>query len=89
MRGIGLSLIGLAAAEAAAGRSERRGADRRRCRGPLQEEGIVVAYSDETPGRDLVERARAALSAQELERATTSAGVSTLSEALDLARTPY
>jgi len=51
-----------------------------------QEEGVVVVYSDETPGSELVEQARAALSAAELARATEAGGRLTIHEALDLAR---
>lgn len=50
-----------------------------------QEEGIVVVYSDETPGRELVEQARAALSADELERASELGRRLTLAESLELA----
>ena len=51
-----------------------------------QEEGIVVAYSEETAGSELVEQARAALSADELARATELGRRLTIEEALDLAR---
>jgi hypothetical protein len=51
-----------------------------------QEEGIVVAYSDETPGRELVDQARAALSAEDLARATELGRRLTIEDALDLAR---
>ncbi len=51
-----------------------------------QEEGIVVVYSDETPGREFVDQARAALSADELARATEAGRRLTIEEALDLAR---
>ena len=46
----------------------------------------MVVYSDETPGSDLVEQARAALSADELARATELGRRLTIEEALDLAR---
>jgi hypothetical protein len=46
----------------------------------------VVVYSDETPGSELVERARAALSPEELEHATEIGRRLTIAEALDLAR---
>ena len=51
-----------------------------------QEEGVVVVYSDETPGRELVEQARATLSADELARAVEIGRRLTLDEALELAR---
>jgi hypothetical protein len=50
------------------------------------EEGIVVVYSDETPGSELVDRARAALTGDEVERATEMGRRLTIKEALDLAR---
>jgi hypothetical protein len=52
-----------------------------------QEEGIVVVYSDDTPGRELVEQARDLLSAEELTRATDAGRRLTLTDALELART--
>jgi hypothetical protein len=51
-----------------------------------QQEGIVNVYSGETPGREFIDRARAALSAKEVERATEVGGNLTIKEALDLAR---
>ncbi len=51
-----------------------------------QEEGIVVVYSDETPGRELVEQGRAALSATELARATEFGQQLTVPEILELVR---
>jgi hypothetical protein len=45
-----------------------------------------VVYSDETPGRELVERARAALSAEGLAHATEMGHRLTIKEALELAR---
>jgi len=50
------------------------------------EDGIVVVYSDETPGRDLIEQARAALSAEELVAAAAVARQLTVAEILGLAR---
>jgi hypothetical protein len=51
-----------------------------------QDEGIVVVCSDETPGRELVEQARAELSAEELAAATEAGRRLTIDEALGLAR---
>jgi hypothetical protein len=51
-----------------------------------QEEGVVVVYSDETPGREIVEQARASLSSDELARATEIGRRLTIEEVLDLAR---
>ena len=52
------------------------------------EEGIVNVYSDETPGREFVDQARAELSADEVARATEVGRRLTIKETLDLARTP-
>jgi hypothetical protein len=53
-----------------------------------QEEGIVVVYveSHASPGRELVEQARTALSADEMARATETGRRLTVADALDLAR---
>ena len=51
-----------------------------------QQEGIVNVYSDETPGREFVDQARAALSADEVARAAEVGRRLTIKEALDLAR---
>ena len=87
MRGVGLSLVGLAAAEAVDGRSERAARIAAAAEMLAQEEGIVVVYTDETPGRELVEQARDALSVEELARATEAGRRLTLADALELART--
>ena len=85
-RGVGVSLVGLAAAEAVDGRPERAAQIAAAAEMLSQEEGVVVAYSDETPGRELVEQARAKLSADELARAAELGRRLTLAEALELAR---
>ena len=87
MRGVGLSLVGLAAAEAVDGRPERAARIAAAAEMLAQEEGIVVVYTDETPGRELVEQARGALSVEELARATEAGRRLTLADALELART--
>ena len=84
----GCRLIGLAAIEAVERRPETRRADRGRGRGLCHQEGIVNVYSDEKPGREFVDRARAALSADDVARATDAGRRLTIKEALDLARTP-
>ncbi len=86
VRGAGLSLIGLAAAETVEDRP--RNAVQLAAAAELyaQQEGIVNVYSDETPGRQYVDRARAALSADELNKATGVGRGLTIREALDLAR---
>ena len=86
IRGVGQSLVGLAAVEAAENRPERAAQIAAAAEVHAQEEGIVVAYSDETPGRDLVEQAREALSPEELASATESGRRLTIEEALGLAR---
>ena len=51
-----------------------------------QQEGIVNVYSDETSGREFVDQARAALTAEDIARATEIGRRLTIKEALDLAR---
>jgi tetratricopeptide (TPR) repeat protein len=86
VRGVGLSLVGLAAVEAVERRPERAVQIAAAAEVYAQEEGIVVVYSDDTPGRALVEQARAALPADEVARATETGRNLTIDEALDLAR---
>ena len=86
VRGVGLSLIGLAAAEAVEGRPETAVQIAAAAEVYAAEEGIVNVYSDETPGREYVEQARAALSADEVDGATEAGRRLTIEEALDLAR---
>ncbi len=86
VRGVGLSLLGLAAAEAVEHRPERALQIAAAAEVYAQEEGIVVVYSDDTPGRELVEQARAALPADEVARATETGRNLPIEEALDLAR---
>jgi predicted ATPase len=85
-RGVGVSLVGLAAVESVDGRPEHAVRIAAAAEMLAQEEGIVVVYTDETPGRELVDRARAALSAEELAGATEAGRRLTVSEALVLAR---
>jgi len=86
VRGVGLSLVGLAAAEAAEHRPERAVQIAAAAEVYAQGEGIVVVYSDETPGRELVDQARAELSADEAARATEAGRRLTIEQALELAR---
>ena len=86
VRGVGLALIGLAAAEAVDGRPERAAILAAAAEVFAQDEGIVVVYSDGTPGRELVEQARAALSAEDLAAAAEAGRRLTIDEALELAR---
>jgi predicted ATPase/class 3 adenylate cyclase len=85
VRGVGLSLVGLAATAAV----EHRLYDAARIAAAAevyaQQEGIVNVYSDETPGQQFVEQARSTLPADQLDRATQEGRKLTIREALDLA----
>lgn len=85
-RGVGQSLVGLAAVEAAQNRPERAVQIAAAAEVHTHEEGIVVVYSDGTPGSELLEQARSALSPEALAAATDSGRRLTIEEALDLAR---
>ena len=86
VRGVGLSLIGLAATEAVELRPEKAIRIAAAAEVYAHEEGIVNVYSDETPGREFVDQARAALPAHDVDRATEIGRKLTIKEALDLAR---
>lgn len=86
VRGVGLSLIGLAATEAAELRPDRAVQIAAAAEVYANQEGIVVIYSDENPGRDFVEQARASLSDVDVARATEMGRRLTIKQALDLAR---
>jgi len=86
VRGVAQSLVGLAAVEAAENRPERSAQIAAAAEAHANEEGVVVVYGAETPGGDLVEHARAALSADELARAADCGRRLTIEEALALAR---
>ena len=88
VRGVGLSLIGLAATEAIEHRPEKAVQIAAAAEVYADQEGIVNVYSDETPGREFVDQARAALTADEVARATEVGHRLTIKEALDLARIP-
>jgi predicted ATPase/class 3 adenylate cyclase len=88
VRGVGLSLIGLAATEAVEHRPERAVQIAAAAEVYAQQEGIVNVYTDEKPGREYVDRARAALSAEDVARATEAGRRLTIKEALDLTRKP-
>jgi tetratricopeptide (TPR) repeat protein len=86
IRGVGLSLLGLAAAAAAEHRPEaavRIAAAAEIC---ASEEGIVNAYGDNPVGRELIDRARASLAAEDVTRATEAGRRLTIAETLELAR---
>ena len=86
VRGVGLSLIGLAAAEVADGRPENAAQIAAAAEVYAQQEGIAMVYADDNPGREYVERARAALSDTEVARTTEVGRRMSIPETLDLAR---
>ena len=88
VRGVGHSLIGLAAAEAVEQRFETAVQIAAAAEVYAREEGIVNVYSDETPGRELVDQARAALAPDDVVRATEAGSRLAIKDALDLARAP-
>jgi tetratricopeptide (TPR) repeat protein len=85
VRGIGLSLIGLAATEFVEHQPERAVQLAAAAEVYAHQDGIVNVYSEENPGREFVERARAALSVEEVARATERGRRLTIKQALDLA----
>jgi predicted ATPase/class 3 adenylate cyclase len=88
VRGVGLSLIGLAAVEAVEHRPETALQIAAAAEVYAQQEGIVVLYSDDTPGRAYIDQAEAALPADDIARAREIGRKLTIEEALHLARTP-
>jgi predicted ATPase/class 3 adenylate cyclase len=88
VRGVGLSLIGLAAAEEADGRPETAVQIAAAAEVYAGREGIVNVYSDETPGRESVERARASLPSDDVARAVEAGRKLTIGDALELVRAP-
>jgi tetratricopeptide (TPR) repeat protein len=87
VRGIGLSLIGLAATEAVEDRPETAVTIAAAAEVHAREEGIVVLYDEDAPGRDYLDRAEAALSADATARAREAGSRLSIKEALDLAGT--
>ena len=88
VRGVGLALIGLAATEAAEHRPDVAVQIAAAAEVYAGQEGIVVLYNEDTPAREHVERAEAALSVEEVARAREAGRRLPIKEALDLARTP-
>jgi tetratricopeptide (TPR) repeat protein len=88
VRGVGLALIGLAAAEAVENRPQRAVQLVAAAEVYAHQEGIVNVYSDETPGREYLDRASAVLSEEDAARATEMGRRLTITQALDLARIP-
>jgi predicted ATPase/tetratricopeptide (TPR) repeat protein len=86
-RGIGLALIGLAACEARQGRPEVAVRVAAAAEVLAHQEGIVNVYSDENPGRDIIEAARRDLGAERTAVESALGATFTMREALDLVRT--
>jgi predicted ATPase/class 3 adenylate cyclase len=86
VRGVGLSLVGLAATEALEDRPERAVQIAAAAEVFAREEGIVNVYSDHLPGLEDIDRARGQLSEAQAAAATESGRRLTIGEALDLAR---
>ncbi|MEX1335332.1 MAG: NB-ARC domain-containing protein, partial [Candidatus Limnocylindrales bacterium] len=86
VRGVGRSLIGLAATEAVEHRPDRAVQIAAAAEVYAGQEGIVVIYSDENPGRELVEQARASLSEADVARANETGRRLTIGQVLELAR---
>jgi predicted ATPase/class 3 adenylate cyclase/tetratricopeptide (TPR) repeat protein len=86
VRGVGTSMIGLAAVETAEGRALRAVQIAAAAEVFALEEGIMNVYSDDDPGREYVERAKSELGTSDLESATGIGRALSVKEALDLAR---
>jgi predicted ATPase/class 3 adenylate cyclase len=86
VRGVGTSMIGLAAVETVEGRPLRAVQIAAAAEVFALEEGIMNVYSDDDPGREYVERAKAELGADDLVGATAMGRSLSVKEALDLAR---
>ena len=86
VRGIGTSMIGLAAVEAVEGRPRRAVQIAAAAEIFTREEGIVNVYSEDVPGHGYVERAKAELEADEIDGATEEGRSLSVKEALELAR---
>ncbi len=86
VRGIGTSMIGLAAVEAVEGRPRQAVQIAAAAEIFTREEGIVNVYSEDVPGHGYVERAKAELEADEIHDATEEGRSLSVKEALELAR---
>jgi len=86
VRGVGLSLVGLAAAAASEGRNEESLTIAGAAEVYARQEGIVNVSPEQPVGRDLIDRARAELSREDATNATEAGRRLTIKEALDLAR---
>jgi len=86
IRGVGLSLIGLAAAAAVDHRPDAAVRIAAAAEIYASEEGIVNVYGDNPVGRELIDRARASLAAEDVIRATEAGRRLTIAETLEMAR---
>ena len=86
VRGVGLSLVGLAAAEQAEGRPFTAVQIASAAEVYAQQEGIVNVYADDVSGRDSVELARSELTVDEATRAAETGRQLTIDQVLTLAR---
>jgi predicted ATPase len=86
VRGVGLSLTGLAATQVVELRPEIALQIAAAAEVFADQEGIVNVYSDVRPGRAFVAQARAALSADDVARATEEGRRLSVKQALELAR---
>jgi tetratricopeptide (TPR) repeat protein len=84
--GIGNSLVGLAAVVSADGRPETAVALAAAADQLLDEEGVVVAYSADSPGRPHLDAAEASLTDEEISQAKNKGRALSASDALALAR---
>jgi hypothetical protein len=88
VRGVGPSLIGLAATDAVEHRPETAVQIAAAAEVYAGQEGLVNVHSDETTGREFVDRACAALPPDDVAGAAEAGRRLTIREALDLARMP-
>lgn len=86
VRGVGTSMIGLAACEAVDGRARRAVQIAAAAEVFAHEEGLVNVYSTDQPGHGYVEEAKAELSADDLEQATSDGRRLSVKEAVELAK---
>jgi predicted ATPase len=84
VRGVGISLVGLAATAAAEGRNLAAAQIAAGAEVFAHEEGIVNVYGDEASGRELIDRARDALTDEERVLAAVAGRALTIPELLEL-----
>jgi tetratricopeptide (TPR) repeat protein len=84
--GVGTSMIGLAAVEAAEGRPRRALTISHAAQRFGEEEGIVNVYTADSPGHPYLERARAQLSADAIVEAEADGRALSVGEALSMVR---